>query len=266
MNKLEKAAQDLLDVLAIAMPEVSRIIVMHTNRGGSYSGPNIRPQMDALEAALGAARPHIADEQLRKAAQEVADWGSHVEYINSSIKRRIDTLRSVLARQAQDGLVIGDEQLTDEKWKALCRDISDRRGLKWEWNKIDDDVLVEIRKAWSEILFAPRREPDARAMNAVTEALSAPILSYDRVRERVYACINQFQDILSWQNDESRNGLICEIRDKVDALFKRAFAGDGEQASPVPEAQRAELAESRVKELSKPVTDEEGEDAGLEEL
>lgn len=110
MNKLEKAAQDLLDVLAIAMPEVSRIIVMHTNRGGSYSGPNIRPQMDALEAALGAARPHIADEQLRKAAQEVADWGSHVEYINSSIKRRIDTLRSVLARQAQDGLVIGDEQ------------------------------------------------------------------------------------------------------------------------------------------------------------
>lgn len=64
MNKLEKAAQDLLDVLAIAMPEVSRIIVMHTNRGGSYYGPNIRPQMDALEAALGAApEPVIPKEE-----------------------------------------------------------------------------------------------------------------------------------------------------------------------------------------------------------
>lgn len=42
--------------------------------------------------------------------------------------------------------------MTDKQWQALCADISDRRGLKWEWSKIDEDVKKDIRKAWEEIL------------------------------------------------------------------------------------------------------------------
>ena len=42
--------------------------------------------------------------------------------------------------------------MTNKQWKALQADILDRRGLKWEWEKIDKDVLKEIRKAWETIL------------------------------------------------------------------------------------------------------------------
>ena len=45
--------------------------------------------------------------------------------------------------------------MTDKQWQELCHDISDRRGLKHEWNAIDDDVKLEIRKAWEEILNTP---------------------------------------------------------------------------------------------------------------
>lgn len=36
---------------------------------------------------------------------------------------------------------------------ALEADISNRRGLKWEWEKIDADVKDEIRAAWKNILL-----------------------------------------------------------------------------------------------------------------
>ena len=39
------------------------------------------------------------------------------------------------------------------------------------------------------------------------------------LREKVRACIDMHQDIFSWQKGESRNGLVAEIRDKVDAIF-----------------------------------------------
>jgi hypothetical protein len=48
--------------------------------------------------------------------------------------------------------------MTDRQWKELCHDISDRRGLKWEWDKIDDDVKLEIRKAWEKILGSKKKE------------------------------------------------------------------------------------------------------------
>lgn len=35
---------------------------------------------------------------------------------------------------------------------ALIKDISDRRGIKWEWKKIDADVVDEIRATWKAIL------------------------------------------------------------------------------------------------------------------
>jgi len=43
--------------------------------------------------------------------------------------------------------------ITDAQWEALCHDIGDRRGLKWEWEKTDEDIKLQIRAAWSKILF-----------------------------------------------------------------------------------------------------------------
>jgi len=43
-------------------------------------------------------------------------------------------------------------QLQNNIIDALIHDIKDRRGLKWEWEKIDADVVNEIRAAWLEIL------------------------------------------------------------------------------------------------------------------
>jgi hypothetical protein len=43
----------------------------------------------------------------------------------------------------------------DEAVKAVDRiveDLRDRRGLKWEWNKIDETVQAEIREAWALIV------------------------------------------------------------------------------------------------------------------
>jgi hypothetical protein len=42
--------------------------------------------------------------------------------------------------------------MTDKQWEELCADISDRRGLRQQWEKIDEDVKREIRKAWEQIL------------------------------------------------------------------------------------------------------------------
>jgi hypothetical protein len=46
--------------------------------------------------------------------------------------------------------------MTDEEWDVifnkLSLDISDRRGLKWEWNAIDPDVILEIKDAWRDIV------------------------------------------------------------------------------------------------------------------
>jgi hypothetical protein len=39
------------------------------------------------------------------------------------------------------------------------------------------------------------------------------------LREKARTTIDRFQDILGWQPEESRNALICEIRDAVDAAL-----------------------------------------------
>ncbi len=35
--------------------------------------------------------------------------------------------------------------------QALDNDISDRRGLKWEWDKIDDEVMAKLKSEWATI-------------------------------------------------------------------------------------------------------------------
>ena len=42
--------------------------------------------------------------------------------------------------------------LIDKLVAALEADISDRRGLKWEWDKIDADVKEEIRAEWRKLI------------------------------------------------------------------------------------------------------------------
>jgi hypothetical protein len=49
--------------------------------------------------------------------------------------------------------------VSDPKWEALfaalSEDINDRRGLKWEWRKIDEEVMSnEIKPAWRRIIEA----------------------------------------------------------------------------------------------------------------
>lgn len=36
--------------------------------------------------------------------------------------------------------------------KAIERDFTDRRGLRQEWEQIDDDVKKDIRKTWRTIV------------------------------------------------------------------------------------------------------------------
>lgn len=36
---------------------------------------------------------------------------------------------------------------------ALLDDMTDRRGLRQEWDNIDDDVQAEIRKTWIKIVL-----------------------------------------------------------------------------------------------------------------
>lgn len=34
----------------------------------------------------------------------------------------------------------------------IVKDLSDRRGLRQEWEKIDDDIKDEIKQVWREIV------------------------------------------------------------------------------------------------------------------
>jgi hypothetical protein len=50
--------------------------------------------------------------------------------------------------------------MTDDKHTAAARelvdaieyDLGDRRGLKWEWRKIDDDIREGIKKTWARMI------------------------------------------------------------------------------------------------------------------
>jgi hypothetical protein len=43
------------------------------------------------------------------------------------------------------------ESLASEIVNALIDDLKDRRGLRQEWDRIDDDIREEIRERWQEI-------------------------------------------------------------------------------------------------------------------
>jgi hypothetical protein len=45
-----------------------------------------------------------------------------------------------------------DVDLVNEAIDNLIKDINDRRGLRQEWEQIDDDIVAEIRQEWFNIL------------------------------------------------------------------------------------------------------------------
>lgn len=45
------------------------------------------------------------------------------------------------------------ELIAAEIFEKLSRDISDRRGLKYEWEQIDEEIInEELRPAWERII------------------------------------------------------------------------------------------------------------------
>lgn len=48
--------------------------------------------------------------------------------------------------------LISDEH-AERILKALINDLRDRRGLKQEWNQIDDDIKDEIVREWTRIIL-----------------------------------------------------------------------------------------------------------------
>ena len=47
---------------------------------------------------------------------------------------------------------------------AILEDLTDRRGLKHEWSKIDADVRAEIKKTWTGIVSKFLPPPSAAAV------------------------------------------------------------------------------------------------------
>lgn len=70
--------------------------------------------------------------------------------------------------------------LSDAQWKALERDILDRRGLKHEWSAIDKDVKLEIRREWSAII-------DGAAPQTPEEVTICSRCGRDVCKDRFYA-------------------------------------------------------------------------------
>ena len=83
-----------------------------------------------------------------------------------------------------------------------------------------DDIAHPVIRARSIADWAA----DIYALIAWIEALEARMV---KKRNTVYQTIDRFQDIIGWQKGESRNKLVCEIRDKVDKSFAALGDGDG---------------------------------------
>jgi hypothetical protein len=64
----------------------------------------------------------------------------------------VEEIRDTIVKMAEAGK---KAQIAGTAWRIvinLIEDISDRRGLKREWAKIDDDVKEEIMLAWAKII------------------------------------------------------------------------------------------------------------------
>ena len=118
--------------------------------------------------------------------------------------------------------------ITDAQWDALCRDIQDRRGLKWEWDKIDDDVKLQIRSAWSAIMFnmpTPEAGSAATPSDAVTRAINS---WFDDATEdhkkRMTAALRTFAEALLEESDKTCKVLYSDERSLVNRVLTKAIS------------------------------------------
>ena len=51
-----------------------------------------------------------------------------------------------------------DRKRAEAAVRAIVADLSDRRGLKSEWDGIDDDIRAEIEQRWVELILAATEE------------------------------------------------------------------------------------------------------------
>ena len=110
-------------------------------------------------------------QELKELESSTSEYGQGHYYVLHSpdYDKVLAAIKKVLAEQPETGV------LTDEQWEALCHDISDRRGLKREWNQIDDEVKLDIRKAWSILLSQrPASEPPVPYSEAFARKMAGP--------------------------------------------------------------------------------------------
>lgn len=70
-----------------------------------------------------------------------------------------------------------------------------------------------------------RNSRDGQRTGSTGGAVTAGEIS--ALENAVYASINRFQDMLGWQEGESRNALIVEIRDDACVAVRNHFASKG---------------------------------------
>ena len=98
----------------------------------------------------------------------------------------------------------GEDLLSFIKTRSSIHDISDDLD-----HAVWDEALRRMTGSASQEMKLESAQQQIAALEARNREL----------REKVRACIDRHQDIFSWQKGESRNGLVVEIRDKVDAIF-----------------------------------------------
>lgn len=54
------------------------------------------------------------------------------------------------------GTAMSEDEINDAV-EAIIRDLSDRRGLRHEWENIDDEIQAEIREAWRDCIRKAQR-------------------------------------------------------------------------------------------------------------
>jgi hypothetical protein len=98
---------------------------------------------------------------------------------------------------------------------AIVYDLNDRRGLKWEWTKIDEDIQGEIRAEWAKLIAEELRKlsalDDGRVAKAVAALRTAP-----QVDSAALDAIDEAIAILMAPKDSSAGSTEAQARD-VDA-------------------------------------------------
>lgn len=147
--------------------------------------------------------------------------------------------------------VFGEEKLYNTLGKVfdLISDISDRRGIKHEWNQIDGDIQDTIIEKWVDILSsketeeAPQEEEMSPDKKAHYMRIALNISGYNVTEDFVDLVLSTYDYFLENGGDTDLLGL-CKVQ--ADAIERRNQRIDREIEKK--EAKLKEL-QDRIKEL-----------------